>query len=206
MTRQGALITGHRSWPNKAAIMLLAPILLLAGCGSVQPEYYILTAQPGTPESGGPRTIEVRTPNIAGYLNRDYIVRSNSGDKLHFIRNAAWAEPLAESIARNLALDLSQRLPGSNVYPANGGMTLKAEAVLDVSVSHFAENNAGQAEIMATISVHRSNAAAADMTSLHVVAPVKDDSAEALTVSLSQLLGQVADEAAKRLRALGPGH
>jgi len=206
MTRHDAA-DRHHGWrwgKASASVLALAQILLLFGCGSVQPRYYTLTPWPGTPQSGGPPTVEVQTPTVAEYLNRDYIVVSNIGDQLHLAQNAAWAEPLSDGIGRNLALDLSQRLPGSDVYTANSGISSTAKAVVEINVSHFAEDDAGQAEIMAMVSVHGPDFPVADIRSLHVVTPLKDKSMGALAASLSQLLGQVADEVAKDLRTLSP--
>jgi len=101
-------------------------------------------------------------------------------------------------------LDLSQRLPGSNVYAANSGISSTAEAVVEVNVSRFAEDESGQAEITAMVSVHRPHVPMAGISPVHVVTPLKDKSMGALAASLSQLLGQVSDEVAKDLRTLGP--
>ncbi len=186
-----------------AAVVALSLGLWLAGCGSVQPRYYTLTPYPGTPRRGGPATVKVQTPTVADYLSRDYIVLNNSGNQLRLARNAAWAEPLPAAIGRNLALDLSQRLPGSSVFTSNSGISSKADALVEVNVSQFAEDQAGQAEIMATVSVHRPDAPVADILSVHVVTPLQNRGQAALAASLSQALGQVADTAADDLRGLG---
>ncbi|WP_428484821.1 PqiC family protein [Rhodopila sp.] len=185
-------------------MVTLALVLLVAGCGSAEPKYYTLTPWPGTPQGGGPLTVEVETPVVADYLNRDDIVLDNRGYQLHLARNAAWAEPLPGAIGSNLALDLSQRLPGSNVYAANGGISSTAEAVVAVNVSRFAEDDAGRAEITAMVSVHRPHGPIPNIRPLHVVTPLNDRTMGALVALLSQLLGQVADEVAIDLRALGP--
>ena len=194
-----------RSSKRVLGVLALASVLLLVGCGSAEPTYYTLAPWPGTPQDEGPLTVEVQTPTVADYLKRDYIVLNNSDYQLHLAQNAAWAEPLPDAIGRNLALDLSQRLPGSNVRAAESGISTTAEAVVEVAVSRFAEDASGQAEIAAMVSVHRANVSNADIRPVHLVAPLRDKSIGALVTSLSQLLGQVSDEVAKQLRALGPG-
>lgn len=194
----------NRRWRFARGVLALAPVLLFLGCGSVQPKYYTLTPWPGTPQGGGPLTVKVQAPTVADYLKRDYIVLNNSGYQLHLAKNAAWAEPISDAVGRNLALDLSQRLPGSNVFAANSGLASAAGAVVEVSVSDFAEDNSGRAQITAMVSVHRPNVSVAAIRPLHVTMPLTDRSTAALVATLSQLLGQVADEVAKDLRALGP--
>jgi uncharacterized lipoprotein YmbA len=186
------------------AAATLTAVLLVAGCGSDDPRYYTLTSWPGTSRDGGPLTVEVRPPTVADYLNRTYIVLNNSGNQLHLAPNASWAEPLSEAMGRNLALDLSQRLPGSNVYTTDSGIASKAQAIVEVNISQFAEDESGRAEITAMVSVHRPDVSVGDISSLHAVAPLKDKSMGALAAALSQLLGQVADKVATTLQAMGP--
>jgi len=164
-------------------VLTLAQLILLVGCGSVQPEYYTLTLWPGAPRGGGPSTVEVQTPTVADYLNRDYIVLDDSGDQLHLASNVAWAEPLSEGIGRNLALDLSQRLPGSTVHTADSGISTTAKAAVEINVSHFAEDDAGRAEITAMVSVRRQNVPESDVRPLQIVTSVKDRSIGALAAS-----------------------
>ena len=69
-------------------------------------------------------------------------------------------------------------------------------------ISQFAANNAGEAEVTAMVSVHRPDAAATDIREVHAVAGLKDQTVGASAASLSQALGQVADEAAQDLRGM----
>lgn len=203
-TRRQAVARARRAWRRGRGLPGAAPLMLvlsLIGCGSAEPKYYTLTASAGAPQGGGPLTVEVQGPDVAGYLKRDDIVLNNTGGQIHLASGAAWAEPLANAIARNLVLDLSQRLPGSNVYVTNGGFS--PDAVVQVGISQFAEDDAGRAEVTATTSVHRRNATVADIKPFHAVTPVRDSSVGALAGALSQLVGRLADEVAKDLRTLG---
>lgn len=204
--RRSVVDARHRWRLDKRAaeILSLVSLLLLVGCGSTQPKYYTLTPWPGVPQGGGPLNVEVQTPVVADYLKRDYIVLNNTDYQLHLAQSAAWAEPLSDAIGRNLALDLSQRLPGSNVYTANSGFATAAKASVAINVSRFAEGASGRAEINAMVSVQRPDASTADIRSLHFVMSLADKSTGALVASLSQLLGQMADDIAKDLRALAP--
>lgn len=183
---------------------LAMPMLSLAGCSGSDPSYYTLTPWPGTPRSGGPLTVEVRTPSVAPALDRDNIVRSYKDYRLHLADGASWASALPDMIGRTLALDLGQRLPGSNVYTQNGAISTQALARVELDISRFLEDQSGRAEIEATLSVYRPNSGPAGSRSLHLTHETADASIEALVAGLSELLGQVADVAAGLLLALPP--
>ena len=88
----------------------------LAGCGGSEPSDYTLPPAPGQPKPGGPATVELRTPSVTPYLDRDTIVRSDQDNRLTLADGSSWAGALPDMIGRNLSLDLGQRLPGSTVY------------------------------------------------------------------------------------------
>ncbi len=178
--------------------------LSLSGCGGSDPNYYTLTPWPGTPRSGGPLTVEVRTPGVAAYLDRDNIVRSDKDYRLHMAAGAAWATALPDMVGRNLALDLGQRLPGSNVYTQTGAISTQALALVELDISRFLEDQSGRAEIEAALSVYRPDSGPAGSRTLHFTHGPENAGIEALVAGLSELLGQVADVAAGMLLALPP--
>ena len=178
--------------------------LSLAGCGASEPSYYTLNAVPGVAQGGGPITLKVRTPSVATMLDRDYIVRNDQDNKLKLAPDAAWGEPLADMIGRGLVADLQQRLPGTSVFAEAGSISTEAQAVVELDVSQFAEDSQGHAEINALLSVQRPDSGPAQSHVIHLVASPQGSDVAALAATLSQLLGQVADEAAREARALGP--
>ena len=183
---------------------ILLACLLAAGCGSSDPDYYTLKAWPGPAQAGGPPTVRVRTPTVAAFLDRDTIVRNDKGYQLKLASDAAWAEPIAALIGRTLTQDLQQRLPGSTVFAENGAVSTTPQAVVELDVSQFAEDQDGNAVIDASLSVQRPDAAAATSQLLHLSMPPLGSSTADLAAALSQLLGQVADAAARQAHALGP--
>lgn len=184
------------------AIGLAAPVLSLAGCSASEPSYYTLTPWPGTPASGGPLTVELRTPSVAATLDRDGIVRNDRDYRLRMADSAAWASPLPDMIGRNLALDIGQRLPDSSVHTQTGAISTEALALVEIDISRFMEGMPGQAELEATLSVYRPGSGPAGSRSLHFTRDLPDASVGTLVAALSQLLGQVADAAAEALRRL----
>ena len=179
-----------------------APLLPLAACGASDPGYYTLTPWPGAAEPGGPLTVEVRSPSVASFLDRDYIVRNDKNYRLKLDDRAAWASALPDMIGRTLALDLAQRLPGSTVFAQGGGISTEPLALVELDISRFLENPAGQAEIELAFSVHRPDSGLFTARTLHLTRAPDGSGIASLVAALSQLLGQVADTTADALRAL----
>ncbi len=176
-------------------------VATLAGCSGSEPSYYTLTPVPGQPRPGGPSTVELRSPSVAPYLDRDTIVRSEQDNQLKLASGSSWAGALPDMIGRNLALDLGQRLPGSTVYAQGGAISTTPQARVELDVSRFAEDASGKAEIEATLSVYRLGSAPPGSRGLHLTLQPDDPSVGALVGALSVLLGRVADSAADTLRA-----
>lgn len=178
-------------------------LLALAGCSAGDPTYYRLAVWPGTPVSGGPSSVEIETPTVASFLDRDYIVSKTDGYELTLAGNRAWAEPIGEMIGNVLAGDLSQRLPGSNVYAQNSAISAAApRARVSIEISRFDKDPGGQVVLQATLKV-RSNDGD---EGLHApVVPILDrqmpqsPSTADMVASLSRMLGGVADRAATLL-------
>ena len=180
------------------------PALSLAGCGASDPGYYTLTPWPGLAKPGGPRTVEVRTPSVAPYLDRDFIVRNDRDYRLKLDSRAAWASPLPDMIGRILALDLGQRLPGTTVVAQGGGISTDPLALVELDISRFLEDTAGRAEILAALSVHPPGSGAFSSRTLNLSRTPDNSGIAFLVAALSALLGEVADNAADALRAMPP--
>ena len=193
--------------PSRRTILSLGlgvPLLSLAGCSGSDPAYYTVTPWPGPVLAGGPLTVELRTPSVAAYLDRDNIVRNDKDYRLKIASDAAWATNLPDMIGRTLALDLGQRLPDSNVYTQSGAISTEALALVELDVSRFLQDEQGRAEIEAMLSVYRPNSGPTGSRHLKFTRMPADGSIRALVAALSQLLGQVADAAAEALHALPP--
>ena len=186
----------------RSAALLAAAIV--AGCGSAEPTYYTLRSWPGAAQGGVPLTIQVRTPTVSSFLDRDSIVRDDKDYRLKLAEDSVWGEPIANLIGSTLTADLRQRLPGSTVFAEDGAISTHPQAVVELDVSQFSEDGAGLATIDAALSVQRSDAGATTSQLLHLsMAPSGPTTAD-LAAALSQLLGQVADAAARQASALAP--
>lgn len=183
----------------------------LAACSSgAGPTLYTLSVVPGQPAPGGPRFVEVRQPTIASGLDRDRIVTADSGYKLTVSPNDAWGDSLAGQISRALAGDLAQRLPGTSVFAENDAVSTEPQAYVELSVTRFSAGPSGAVQIEAMLSVKGAQAGAPDtsgqffMQRVLVQAPGVSSGTIGMVQTLSQLLGQLADQAATQLRMMPP--
>ena len=111
---------------------------------------------PGPAQGGGPRTVQLRRIGLAGYLDRNTIVRADAGYRLHIDENERWGEPPADMIGRVLAQDLTQRLPGSTVFTEAGAITADADTVVELDVQRFDLDVSGVVILAAQVAVQGS--------------------------------------------------
>jgi uncharacterized lipoprotein YmbA len=190
---------------RQAAILLMAA-WGLAGCTSADPNFYTLQTVPGAAGAGGPASVEVRRPGLAGYLDRSDIVLKQADYRLAVNSDQRWGEPLGDMIGRVLTQDLSQRLPGTSVFSQSGAITADPQARVEVDILNFDADGTGGVVLNAQVAVeigtsHRPVAA-------HHVAlrgEMSGPGAGALVAAMSGLLGQLADQAASDVRLIGPG-
>ena len=182
--------------------LALFACLAAASCAAASPDYYAVAAVSGPAAPGGPSVIEVRTPSYPGYLDRNEIVTSYVNYRVELAPNAAWAEPMGAMLSRALVADLSQRLPGSTVYGADGAIYTPPGARVEVNLQRFDPDASGEVVLQGALVIDTGDGGALFSRPLHLVARPAGKSVSAEAAALSQLLGQVADLAADALRTL----
>lgn len=182
---------------------LLAAGLLPAGCASPPTHYYTLVATAGPAMPGAPRTVMLRRPGIAGYLDRPDIVRSGGTYQLQVASDERWGEPFGDLVGRILAEDLGRRLPGTSVYTESGAISASPEATLEVDFQRFDADPTGQVVLLVQWSVERGrgNPAGPPATDRITVTPATRATAD-VVAAMSDALGQASDRMAATLRAL----
>ncbi len=178
---------------------------LASACASPEPAYYTLAAVPGVARSGAPARIELRRLGLAGYLDRPEIVRANSAYSLRLNGAERWGEPFGDLVARILAEDLNQRLPGSSVFTSAGSITADADATIEMDLQRFDADASGQAVLLAQVAVSRGRARASAATRvLRLTVRPSSPSTADLVAAMSMALGQLADAVADMLRLARP--
>lgn len=128
--------------PGVAALLLAC--LLLSGCAgsSAATRFYLLSppapgdmrSVPGVPQA----KVAVGPVSVPSYLDRPQIVtREGDGVRLALAEFDRWAEPLAESLPRVLAEDISRALGGGHVLVFPGASAEDADIRVAVDVNRL---------------------------------------------------------------------
>ena len=186
--------------------VLIAPALMaLWGCASADPAIYTLRAVSGQPIGGAPATIKLARPGLAGYLDRPEIVRDSSANRLRLNSGERWGEPVGDMFGRVLALDLSQRLPGSSVFTEAGTISVDAAATVEIDIQRFDLDTSGVVVLLAQVAVEQADSHDPSTTrSLRETVTPSGPGTPELVTAMSVALGQMADQIAGILRGLTP--
>ena len=180
---------------------LLAGLAALAGCASPNPDLYTISVVPGTPQPGGPKLVVVREIGLARYLERSQIVRSSEDYRLNVRSNDWWGEPLGSMLGRILAEELSQRLPGTNVFSESGAITSDADSVVELNVQRMDAGSDGVLVLAAQVAVRQLRGRRADRTqTFRLSVPLAGPDTRSAVAAMSTAVGQLADGIAAMLR------
>jgi uncharacterized lipoprotein YmbA len=176
-------------------LLLLAAVPV--GCASPTPTLYVLAPVPGTPQSGGPATVELREIGLARYLDRSQIVRSSEGYRLDVSSNEWWGEPLGAMLNRVLVQALTQRLPGSTVFAESGAITVTAAVTVAVNIQRLDADAAGAVVLIGQVEVRGKATVTRD---IHLTVSPAAAGTAGLVEAMSRAIAQLADTIAGMLR------
>lgn len=177
--------------------------MALWGCASPDPAIYTLRATAGQPVGGGPVAIKLTRPGVAGYLDRPEIVRDSSVNRLQLNSGERWGEPVGDMVARVLALDLAQRLPGSSVFTEAGTISVDPSATVELDVQRFDLDTGGLVVLMAQVAVQQGRSHDPSSTrSIRLTAQPLGPGTPQLVAAMSDALGMLADQVAVLLRGI----
>jgi len=142
-----------RPGPRTNLARTLLVLLELAGCSSPEPRLYTLQTTQGQVHEGGPKLLLLRQVSLARYLERTQIVRSAAEYELKIEGNDWWGEPLGAMIGRVLQQNLTQRLPGTQVFNDSGAIAPDADWRVEVNLLQLDENQAGTLVLRAQVAV-----------------------------------------------------
>ncbi len=180
-----------------AVMVLLAG---LAGCASPNPNLFTLAAVPGPARTARAGGIELRRVGLAGYLDRPEIVRSDTQYRLQVSGNDRWGEPMGSMLERVFTEDLVQRLPGASVFTEAGAISTRPDLVLEIDVQRLDADATGNVVLLAQVAIQHDDATrptAANEVRL-TIRPAGARTTD-LVAAMSTVLGQFADEVARKL-------
>jgi len=179
----------------------LLPLLALAGCRSANPNLYSLAVPPGPTLAGGPKLVALREVSLAGYLDRQQVVRSSEDYRLTVSESDWWGEPLSGMLTRVLAAALAQRLPRSSVVAADSAIRMTPDATVEISIQRLDANREGAIVLAAQIAVTFREGRRGSLVRPFATA-VPQDAADtrAHVAAASVAVGRLADTAAGMLQ------
>lgn len=175
----------------------LAVVLAAACARSPEPAFYALSARRGAALSTRPLLIELRRPSLPPYLDRPYIVRRATAERLALDGTAHWGAPLPELVVQTLGEDLSARLPHCFVVSETTGMAVEADVRVDLAFSRFEVEGDGAAALSATVAVRSTRAARQPVLRRYDFKVASAPSASSVAAAMSDALARLADEIAR---------
>jgi uncharacterized lipoprotein YmbA len=171
----------------------------VAACGSSPPStFYALSPTAGSSQPAPVRTLKLRRPTIAGYLERPEIVqRIDDSHRLGVADTERWAAPLDEMLGRVLAQDVEQRLPGSVVFAEDAAITADADVTIEVDVRGFDVSDGREVSLRVEVALEKDGSHnPLAVRSFELRKKLPDGTTAALVGTMSDLLGLLADQVA----------
>ncbi len=190
---------GRRQFGLLALPVLAAPALQACG-SSPEPVLYTLAVRPGPVLTRGPRIVQVRDVGLPGYLDRKEIVRSTDDLKLDVRANAWWGEPLGGILGRTIVLELSQRLPGSQIYSESGSITMDPYATVGIDFQRFDADKAGTVILLAQVAIQFNRPTRTASRNFSISKPVPTADTPGHVAAMSDALGELSDGVATLLQ------
>ena len=185
--------------PSRRSFLALP--LAAAACSSADPVLYTIAVKPGPVFDRAPAVVRLREIGLARYLDRREIVRSADGSKLDIARNDWWGEPLGALLGRVLAVELSQRLPQSNIYSEDGAITVDPNAVLAVNIQRLDVDPAGNLELLAQAAVEFNRPKRSAARTFRITKPVPTANVAGQVAAISDAVAELSDGLANLLQS-----
>lgn len=174
---------------------LMIPLLTLAGCASSPPtRFFALEPLPPAAPAAAARGAPVRVDavHLPPALDRQAMVRGESGNQLQISSQSLWAGDLAEMVRRVLTQDLAQRLPSGMVIAPQSPAPPDARGLV-IDILTF-QPQAGEVVLDADWTlVQGAQSNPVLRRSAHLSAAA-GGSAQDEAAAMSTLLGQLADD------------
>jgi uncharacterized protein len=200
------------SSPRRHILGALLLLPALARCSTTPPSrLYTLAPRPGTPIARTAETVmlkRVAVPidrttgtvmlkrvEIAKYLDRPQIVRYSGPYELTTSEFDRWAESLSDMATRVMVANLSQRLPGSQVFAATGPLSMNSSnTTIELNIDRFDVDPGGSVILLAQWVIHHVKTEEFRSQEIHVATASStiSDQVAAMSDALGQLANQIA--------------
>jgi len=185
-------------------LVAMLAIACLAGCASPEPKLYTIAAVHGPAVSGTPKVVLLRHIALAGFLDRQAIVRSSENFRLDVSSNDWWGEPLGAMLTRVLVEELGQRMPHSAVLSEVGVVSAPPDATIALNIQRLDEDATGSVVLQAQAGVTFKGRSAPTLRSFRFVVPHPGPGVSGEVAAISTAVGQLADALASLL-STSPG-
>jgi uncharacterized lipoprotein YmbA len=133
----------------KSLIVAVILPIALVGCGTTPAsKYYLLSVEASSSPEGSSPSLGVGPIEIPEYLNRNALIYSREGNRLHIANFERWAEPLDSSISRVVRLNLASLLNTQNIQVYPWSDSERPEYGVEVTVINM-DSNDQQARLIA---------------------------------------------------------
>jgi uncharacterized protein len=189
--------------PSRRRLIAGAALLALApGCAATPPpKLYTLAPRPGTTTPRSPRSVMVRTVELAKYLDRPQIVRYGTPYELEVSEFERWGEGMRDMVTRVLVENLSMRLPSSQVFAGSGPLTMAADATVETEINRFDADPDGAVVLAARWIVQSERKKAARLQSERIRVAAASPGTASLVAAMSDALAHLGDRVALELGA-----
>lgn len=122
---------------------------LLAACGVLTPvkdasvNHVLDAAVPERAVTGSNPAVAIARPSLPGYLDRQQLVSRGNDGRMLMNSYQLWAEPLDAGISRVTAINLGRLSNSLNIQPVETFVTLDYDRLLEIRVSRFEPDAAG---------------------------------------------------------------
>jgi uncharacterized lipoprotein YmbA len=176
-------------------IAVILPIALL-GCGTTPAsKYYLLSVEASNFPDGTSPSLGVGPIEIPEYLNRNALIYSREGNRLHIANFERWAEPLDSSIGRVVRLNLASLLDTQNIQVYPWSDSERPEYGVEVTVINMDANDQ-QARLIAEWHIYTTinrETIARKISSLSYDMPAGPATAAEVAPAYSKLLLQLSE-------------
>jgi uncharacterized protein len=191
-------------WACACVLGALGLMTTLGACSSPNPALYTIAPVNGATKAGGPKIIVLERVEIASYLQRSQIVRSQEDYRFDVKSNDWWGESLGAMLRRVLRQELGQRLPQSTVLSETGAVSASPDATIDIDFQRLDEDRGGNVVLLAQVSVSFKGQKSPLLRGFRFTVPVPGPDVTGEVTAISTAVGQLADGLAAML-ASGTG-